>query len=84
MAFMNTYRDLLDAYLDGEGKTETALAEAIGKTQPAVHRYRKGERFPDAATARDIDTASGGLVPFEAWQSDFLRRSGISAESAAA
>lgn len=78
-AFMQTYADALKAYLDQPGNTESALAEAIGKTQPAVHRYRGGLRFPDADTARAIDRATDGEVPFSLWQAEFLSRSGIAA-----
>lgn len=79
MASMTSYPALLEAYLALDGNTELALAEAIGKTQPAVHRYRKSDRFPDADTARRIDEATKGQVPFAAWQRDFLERSGIAA-----
>ncbi len=76
---MSTYRQALAAYLEQPSCTETALAEAIGKSQPAVNRYRNGERFPDAETARLIDLHTGGQVPFSAWQTEFLVRSGIAA-----
>ena len=76
---MQTYKASLGAYLAEPGRTENALAELIGKTQPAVHRYRTGDRFPDADTARAIDKHTGGEVPFSLWQEEFLRRSGIAA-----
>ena len=76
---MQTYSDLLDAFISRPGQTEADLAARIDKTQPAVHRYRKGKRFPDAETARRIDAATSGEVPFSAWQSDFMARSGIAA-----
>lgn len=76
---MTTYRDALAAYLDRPDCTETALADAIGKTQPTVNRYRNGERFPDADTARLIEQHTGGVVAFVLWQGEFLSRSGIAA-----
>lgn len=74
-----TYKDALSAYLEKPGSTETALAEAIGRKQPTINRYRKGERFPDAQTARLIDERTGGEVPFSVWQAEFLNRSGLAA-----
>tara|TARA_R110000868_G_C10795637_1_gene756676 strand:- start:36 stop:266 length:231 start_codon:yes stop_codon:yes gene_type:complete len=76
---MTTYQDALAAYFAKSDRTEAALAEMIGKSQPAVHRYRKGQRFPDADTARVIDRQTGGEVPFSVWQADFLMRSGLAA-----
>lgn len=74
-----TYKDALSAYLSKPGSTESALAEAIGCKQPTINRYRKGERFPDAQTARMIDERTGGEVPFAIWQSEFLARAGLAA-----
>jgi transcriptional regulator with XRE-family HTH domain len=76
---MSTYRSALAAYLDRPNCTETVLADAIGKTQPTVNRYRNGERFPDADTARLIDQHTGGEVSFVLWQAEFLSRSGLAA-----
>lgn len=76
---MQTYPTTLDAFLNRPGNTESALAGAIGKTQPAIHRYRKGARFPNADTARAIEGATGGEVPFLVWQADFMSRSGLAA-----
>ena len=76
---MTSYKDPLAAYLAKPDRTETALADAIGKTQPAVHRYRKGDRFPDAETARLIEAQTGGEVPFSIWQAEFMARSGLAA-----
>jgi hypothetical protein len=76
---MQTYAATLDAYLRRSENTQQKLADAIGKTQPAVHRYRVADRFPDADTAREIDKATAGEVPFALWQAEFLSRSGIAA-----
>lgn len=77
-----SYRDALDAYLNREGNTETALALRVGVSQPAIHRYRKGDRFPDSDTARRIDEHTSGEVGFSVWQSDFLAKSGLSPNAA--
>jgi len=42
-----------------------------------VTRYANGKRFPDADTARAIDDATDGAVPFDAWRAEFERRSGL-------
>lgn len=76
---MATYQQTLNAYLKRDGNTESGLADAINRSQPAVNRYRKGERFPDADTARAIETATGGAVPFSIWHAEFLGKSGIAA-----
>lgn len=76
---MSTYAKALDAYLRRAENKETDLAAAIEKTQPAVNRYRNAERFPDADTARLIDKATGGEVPFEVWQAEFMAKSGLAA-----
>lgn len=75
---MKTFQTALAAYLKRDENAESALASAIGRSQAAVNRYRNGNRFPDAQTARLIETKTGGEVPFSAWQADFLARSGIS------
>lgn len=74
---MQIYSALLDAFIGRDGNTEADLAAKIKRTQPAVHRYRKGTRFPDADTARLIETATDGAVPFDAWRDEFLMRSGM-------
>lgn len=67
------------AWLAIDGNTQAGLAEVIGKSQVAVHRYGSGDRFPDAETARLIDKHTGGSVPFDLWQREFLDRAGIAA-----
>ena len=76
---MTSYKDSLAAYLAKPERTESALAEAIGKTQPTVHRYRKGDRFPDAETARLIDGATAGEVTFALWKREWLAKAGVEA-----
>ena len=76
---MNTYANSLKAYLAGDDITQSGLADQIGKTQVAVARYAGGHRFPDADTARSIEIATGGAVPFSLWRSEFEQRSGLAA-----
>lgn len=76
---MSTYSTLLAAFLARDENAETALAEKVGRSQAAINRYRNARRFPDADTARLIETHTNGEVPFAAWQSEFLARSGIAA-----
>lgn len=75
---MSNYAPALRAYLS-LGVTHADLAAKISKTQASVTRYASGDRFPDADTARQIDEATGGAVPFALWQADFMARSGIAA-----
>jgi transcriptional regulator with XRE-family HTH domain len=75
---MSTYANSLKAYLEG-AVTQAGLAEKIGKTQVAVARYAGGLRFPDAETARAIEAATDGAVPFAIWRSEFEQRSGLAA-----
>jgi transcriptional regulator with XRE-family HTH domain len=65
-----SYNKALAAWLDGDGRTQAALADRIGRTQAAVNRYAKGWRFPDAQTARRIDEATDGDVSFDLWQTE--------------
>lgn len=74
-----TYKDALADFLSREEITESALAAKVGKSQVAIHRYKRGDRFPDAATARQIEQVSAGAVPFAVWQQEFLARSGLAA-----
>lgn len=76
---MDTYRDALGAFLNLPENDEISLAGGVGCTQATINRYRHGKRFPDADTARAIDRATNGAVPFSLWQSEFLQRSGLSA-----
>lgn len=75
---MDAYATALKHYLDTPEVKQETLAAAIGKSQPAVFRYANGQRFPDAETARKIDTATGGIVSFALWQSVAMKRLGIS------
>ncbi|ABD27449.1 hypothetical protein Saro_3014 [Novosphingobium aromaticivorans DSM 12444] len=76
---MSTYHETLSAFLSEGSMGERELAAAIGRTQVTINRYRNGNRFPDARTARLIDDATGGKVPFPIWQAEFLSRSGLAA-----
>lgn len=74
---MDAYQTALKHYLARPEVKQEALAEEIGRSQPAVHRYANGTRFPDADTARLIDRATKGVVPFALWQSVAMDRLGI-------
>lgn len=74
---MDDYRLALSAYLEPDDRTQDALAERVGCSQPTIHRYVSGDRFPDAETARKIDTATAGEVPFSTWQKVAMARLGI-------
>lgn len=76
---MSSYKDALADFLSKEDHTESDLAEKVGRSQAAINRYRRGVRFPDAETARQIEKHTNGAVPFAVWQSDFLARSGLAA-----
>lgn len=76
---MDTYREALGAFLKLPGHDEISLAGDVGCTQATINRYRHGKRFPDAGTARKIEVATAGAVPFALWQSEFLSRSGLDA-----
>lgn len=78
-SIMSTYATTLRSFLESETTTQAAFADAINKTQAAVNRYANGVRFPDANTAREIDAASQGKVPFSVWQDEFMSRAGIAA-----
>ncbi len=73
------YASHIRTWLGEQEHKQSDLAETIGKTQAAVNRYARGLRFPDAATARKIEGATAGGVPFAVWQNEFMARSGIAA-----
>jgi transcriptional regulator with XRE-family HTH domain len=74
---MDSYRETLAAYLSVEGRTQAKLADEISTSQVAVSRYVSGARFPDSSIAREIDRATGGEVPFSAWQAEASQRMGL-------
>lgn len=76
---MNAYQTALKHFLARDGVKQEDVASKIGKSQPALNRYANGHRFPDADTARLIETATDGVVPFALWQSVTLDRLGIAA-----
>jgi DNA-binding transcriptional regulator YdaS (Cro superfamily) len=76
---MGNYKDALAAFLAKDENAETALASQVGKSQAAINRYRNGKRFPNADTAREIERATEGQVPFAVWQAEMARRVGIAA-----
>lgn len=76
---MNAYQSALQAFLKKDGVRQVDIAAKIGKPQPTLNRYARGKRFPDADTARAIDSATDGAVPFALWQSVKLAELGIEA-----
>ena len=75
---MDAYSTALKHYLAKPDVKQDDLAEAIKRSQPAVFRYANGKRFPDAETARLIEAATNGVVPFKLWQSVAMQRLGMS------
>jgi len=76
---MNKYSKAIAGYLAKSDITQIAFAVSINKSAVAVHRYVQGHRFPDAKTAKAISKATGGKIPFEAWEAVAKQRMGISA-----
>lgn len=74
------FQSHLSAYLSRKGNTEKLLAQEVGVAQYTINRFRRGVRFPDTKTARKIDAATNGEVPFVIWQADFLARNGLTGE----
>jgi transcriptional regulator with XRE-family HTH domain len=74
---MTSYAEVLSAYLAPPERTQAGLAEALHTSQPAVHRWASGSRFPDKKTALRIEAATGGAVPFTAWQAEAARKIGL-------
>jgi len=52
----------LDEYLRSRDIPEQAFAAAIGVSQPAVHRYRRGMRRPSKPVMTRIVASTGGMV----------------------
>lgn len=77
MVVMDAYPKALAAYLAGNVRQDD-FAKAVGCTQAAISRYKGGQRFPDASTARAIEQASRGAVPFALWEREALKRLGVS------
>jgi hypothetical protein len=80
---MDDYASALKAWLEGPDRSQAALAEAIGSTQPSIHRYATGERFPERNIAERIDLATAGDVAMALWQRVALARIGIDSAEAA-
>ncbi len=71
---MTSYSKALAAYLEPEDRTQAALAAALNTAQPNVNRWANGERFPNAAMARAIESATEGAVPFALWQAEAMQK----------
>src|SRR5690349_1101639 len=79
---MNAYSTALKHFLDQPGVKQQDVATRISRSQAALNRYAHGRRFPDADTAKLIDTATKGVVGFKLWQSVAMERLGIGHEPA--
>ena len=53
----------VDAYLEGTGETQSALAERLGITQGALSMIKNGQRVPRPELALRIHSITG--VPLE-------------------
>lgn len=76
---MNAYQTALKHFLSRDGVRQEDIAAKAEVKQPTLNRYARGHRFPDADTARKIDRATDGVVPFALWQSVALDKLGIAA-----
>lgn len=74
---MNSYQTALARFLDKDGIRQDDIAAKVKVSQAAINRYAKGRRFPNAKTAKLIETATDGEVPFELWQQAAIERYGI-------
>lgn len=63
---------LLSRYLAGPPKrSQTDLAERVGKTQQTISRWKSGEDEPtDLDTQLKLEQATDGEVPVESWLSE--------------
>jgi transcriptional regulator with XRE-family HTH domain len=73
------YADALTAYLNQDGSKQIELAEKAGCTQPAISRYKQGERLPSRAVAEKIHAATDGQVPISLWISAAAKKFGLAA-----
>lgn len=79
MDAMNAYQSALRSFLDRPDVRQIDVAHAAKRSQASINRYAEGRRFPDAATAKAIEQATGGAVPFALWQGVAMERLGIAA-----
>jgi len=49
-------------YLEQEAVSDAEFARLIGVKRQAVHRYRRGTRFPDRKILSKIQTVTNGTV----------------------
>lgn len=52
----------LEAYIAETGTKRAAIAQAIGVSEVAIHRYISGTRIPRPETMAKIVAATGGAV----------------------
>lgn len=74
---MDAYAAALKNWLAEPERTQGDLADKVGVTQPSMHRYATGERFPERDVAEKIDVETGGGVSLALWQQVAMARLGI-------
>ena len=73
------YADALTNYLKQDGANQLELAAKVGCTQPAISRYKTGERLPPRTVAEKIDKHTGGQVPLSLWIAAAAKKFGLAA-----
>lgn len=63
----------LAQYLTTTKISQSAFAEVIRVTQPAVNRYVNERRVPDTDTIKRIEIATGGKVRWSDWHPEIAR-----------
>ena len=59
--------ELLKAWRERNGLTQSALAERVCVRQPTLSEYEKGRRTPGVEIAFRIERVTEGAVPAVAW-----------------
>ena len=54
-------------YMISKEVSQASLAKRIGVSQPTLSRYISGDVLPNVVTALEIQKATQGEVPVEAW-----------------
>jgi transcriptional regulator with XRE-family HTH domain len=73
------YAEALTAYLKQDGAKQAELAENVGCTQPAISRYKTGERLPPRTVAEKIERYTDGQVPLALWLAAAAKKYGLAA-----
>jgi transcriptional regulator with XRE-family HTH domain len=73
------YAAALTSYLAQDGAKQAELADKVGCTQPAISRYKSGERLPPRVVAEKIDKHTSGQVPLSLWIAAAAKKYGLAA-----